>query len=182
MQNVLIARRYARALIQSVGENSILKIIEEQIGIFLLIMNTENSVLNELMKNPVFSVKERKKIILFICKKYCFKKNLQDFFIFLIIRDRFSFLTLILEAFSTELDIKLKRARSIIVSARKIQDKDAILLLKKLTEKTNKKVLPEFIIDTKVIGGIKVFIDGLSIDQTILTNLERLQQKLKLSV
>jgi F-type H+-transporting ATPase subunit delta len=174
MENVVVARRYAKALMFSISKIYILEDIEKQFVDFVNIVNNKRSNLKKLLNNPIFSIEEKRNIIFLIFKKYGLNINLRNFFFLLIQNGRLVILESIMGLFLKELNKKLNKSKAIIVSANKINKKELDLITKSLSKHLKKTVFSEISLNKESIGGIKILVDDLFIDKTIYSNLRSL--------
>ena len=181
MQNVVIARRYAKALILSTNKNSVLENIEKEFIDFVCIINNEKSNLKKLLNNPIFSIKEKKNIIFSIFKTYGLNTMLRNFFFLLINNGRFSMIQSMMKVFLKELNKKLNKSKAIIISANRINKKELDLITNNLSKHLKKVIFPEVLLNKQSIGGVKILVDDLFIDKTIYSNLKTLNLLLKKS-
>jgi F-type H+-transporting ATPase subunit delta len=181
MEYGLIARRYAKALLEISNENNVVNIIEEDLNYFVNCMEIKDHDFIRLISNPIFSGKEKKRVILYLCKFFKINDLFQKFLFLLIIKRRIHLLPLIKKYFILEVDNSLKRVRVIVSSVNPIKKEDFILLVKYLSRKLKKSILPTVIIDKKLLGGIKIMLRDLRIEYTVSLNLINMEKKLKLS-
>ncbi len=172
----LIAKRWAKALLELVQEDGHIS-REEVLDDLRQISTVINSSpeLSNVINNPAISVEE-KQIVL--CK--LFQTNLMpvvyNFLIALNLKKRVNIISQIAEEFSKELDDLNNIAHVLITSAIELDDGRKEDIKNKISQKINKNVVPDWKVDSSIIGGLIFDIDELIIDNSVRHKLEDLSK------
>lgn len=172
----LVAKRWSKALLELIQEDGAIS-KEEVLDDLRQITNVINSSseLSNVINNPAISVEE-KQIVL--CK--LFQTNLlpvvYNFLIALNLKKRVNIIPQITEEFSKELDDLNNIAHVSITSAIELDEGRKEDIKNKVSEKINKNVVPDWKVDSNIIGGLVFDIDELIIDNSVRHKLEDLSK------
>lgn len=178
MQEDKIARRYARALIDTIEDTETMLKVEGDLTKLSSLFNGGNKDFIELMKNPIFLDEERQKVMHSLSSKLGFDKLTVRFIDLLIAKKRLNCLPFIDTAYAALLDDKLPRSRASIISARKLLDIELASIVMALQNRIGKNIVAETEVDPAVLGGVKAKIGGFVFDRTLATQLAVLEQTL----
>jgi len=178
MQLEKIARRYARAIMLMTNNDDTLKKIEIDLSNLALLFKRSNSDFLELILNPVFFNDERKKVMSVLADQFDFQRETRQFVDLLIDKNRLCCLPFIDVVFSSELDMKLFRARTTLVSASQLAEQEIKNIVQALQNRLGKNVEAKTQVDKKVLGGVRAKIGGFVFDGTLETQLNMLKQSL----
>ncbi len=171
-----VARRYATSLFRAVENlKDFLKISSDLEQLSKLII--ENKELNLFLRSPIISKGKKIAIIKELFQKKL-NKVLFDFLTILIQNNREYALEGIIEEFFHLKDIKDNVLRVKIFSAVELSAKEKKFLIKELEKFAKKKIIPEFFLDSNLIGGIKIFLGDYVLDGSVKRQLELLELKL----
>ena len=98
-------------------------------------------------------------------------ERIKNFLKILIEKDRFGELEQIIEAYSIKVDELTGVQRTDIISAVELNDSQKQQIIGKLKNKLNKNIIPNWIIDKNIIGGLVIKYDNNIIDSCIKTKL-----------
>lgn len=171
-----VAKRYAASFFQAIENHKDFEKISSQIE-SLINLITENRNFYLFLKSPAIR-KEKKIKILKELFEDRLNKILLDFLIIITQNNREHDLVNIIKEFLNLRDKKYNIIRVKIYSAVKLGDKEKKLILKELEKFSNKKVIPEFFVDSELIGGLKIFFDDYVLDGSVKRQLELLESKL----
>lgn len=177
MKEMILAERYARALISLGLEEKCLDRFKEDLARFSSAMKTEPGILKVLSYREVALVK-RKAILAELSQKLLISPEIQNFFKLLVDRERTPLFPKIVEAFNNgvrELE-KVVVAKVLVAEAGVGQRLNAELKAA-LEKMTGSKV--EFSVeeDPSLIGGMQVSIGDSIYDASIKGELERIKEK-----
>jgi len=170
------ARKYAGALFQTAFEKFKTEKIYNEIVFVTETINT-NPQLKEVLENPAVMLSDKQEIISKIFSVHIEKMTL-DFLLLLLENGRINCLNSILDCM-TELMNKIKNIiNPVIISALELNDEQKHRIVSKLENKLDKKVMPDYLIDTDIIGGIIIKIDDKTIDCSIKGRFDNMKKQL----
>ena len=176
IKHLKAARKYAGALFQTAFENFKSEKIYNEIVFVTETINT-NPQLKDVLENPAVMLSDKQDIISKIFSVHVEKITL-DFLLLLLENSRINCLNSILEHL-TGLMNKIKNIiRPVIISAAELNDEQKKRIISKLEDKLDKKVLPDYLIDTDIIGGIIIKIDDKTIDCSIKGRFDNMKKQL----
>lgn len=175
--NELAAKRWAKALMELALEND--GISKEDIldDLREVNENIENSrELYEVLNNPSISVEEKQAVL-----SKLFETNLMpivyQFLKTLNAKSRLALLPAIAEEFRKELEELKNIVRVGITSAIELTDEKKNEIRNRVAEKLKKDVLPEWYVDSSIIGGLVFNINETIVDNSIKHRLEILNKQ-----
>ncbi len=175
--NELAAKRWAKALMELALEND--GISKEDIldDLREVNENIENSrELYEVLNNPSISVEEKQAVL-----SKLFETNLMpivyQFLKTLNAKSRLALLPAIAEEFRKELEELKNIVRVGITSAIELTDDKKNEIRNRVAEKLKKDVLPEWYVDSSIIGGLVFNINETIVDNSIKHRLEILNKQ-----
>ena len=171
----MVAKEYAKALHEIAEELNILDIIKNQYKITLDLLKDQEMM--SFFTNPVIKSNEKKDLIK---KSFSdFNENFVYFLYVLIDNNRFNFINDIYEKF---IDIYLNKNDMISIklfSAEKLKENDINRIIELLRPRfNNKKIVYENIVDSSLIGGIKVLANDTLINLNTKTSIDDLKNSL----
>jgi len=172
-----IARRYAKALIESVGLKDI-RMLDKDLSLAEELW-TQSPVIRAWFLNPAIKKHERTTKIENIIKNIEFSSSMKNFLRLLALKNRLNLLPVIIQIARELSDELQKRVRAEFISAREIQKENIDTIKKALEEKIGKEILIKPQIDKKIIGGVILRVKGTIFDGSLITRLNRLKEKLK---
>lgn len=176
MKGSQVAKRYALALFQIAREQKLLDKVEEELRVVKEVLYL-NEDLKSVLKSPKLS-KETKKQIL----KTSFSsldKNLFNTLMLLIDRHRQDEIIPMAEAFIELANDERGVEVADVYSIRPLSDEERAGLSSSFAEKVGKKSLQiENIVDSNLLGGIKIRIGNRIFDGSLRGKLDRLERKL----
>ncbi len=174
----VIARRYSNALFNEAKCNNLLDKVHDELKEVVILYSFKNSVLFKLLNYPTFSFEERKTNLLKILNHYNISDLSIHFVILLIKRCRINVLLLIYSEYKKQLDNYRNVLRIKIIIAKTIKKEMLDALIYRLKLLFNKIIKYELLYDMSVLGGIKLELGFLIIDDTILNRLNKLSHSL----
>jgi F-type H+-transporting ATPase subunit delta len=182
MQEGIVGRRYARALILALDKEGAdkLKKVEEELSAIggLLDRRTGHGDFRQAMLNPSFSKDQRKKVLVALCEAHKLEQMTQSFLSLLVDKDRLPQLPAVARAFRDEVDAKVGRVRATIVTAKALDQAALMEIVRGLEKRTGKTVVPDVEVDPSLIAGVQARIGGLVFDATVRAQLDRLKTNL----
>lgn len=176
MTDARVAKRYAQAVFNAAKKLNILQSVEDDLnGISAAIRDNER--LHNFIKSPnasrgdklallekVFS--DRVTALTMHCLRLLLRKRRED----------------LLDLVRLEY-IRLHRShgkilQAIVSSAKPLDEGQRSALVSKLEEKTGYTVQPEYLVDAKLLGGLKVQYDNFVLDGTVRGSLNRMRERI----
>ncbi len=172
-----IARRYAKALVQTLGDEKEYNTIKAELELYLELFE-QIKELRAGMETLLFSKPQKKEMIKSINTKISFSRKTHNFLNSLIDQNRLSFLKIILE-FMEDLWMEHKGVEKLKVFSVIKLNKELEKKLKHCLKKCFKRdIILQKEIDRSLIGGIKIQRGYIYYDFSIQGNLKRLKEKL----
>ncbi|WP_442596896.1 F0F1 ATP synthase subunit delta [Neobacillus sp. D3-1R] len=176
MSNSMVAKRYALALFQLSKENNLLTQIEEELRVVKSVL-VNSSDLNAVLKSPKVSVAKKKEII----KDSFSKVNpfVLNTLMILVDRHRDDQIVDVVDQFIELANEEHGIAEAKVYSIRPLTKEESETLSTSFAAKVGKKSLRiENIVDTDLLGGLKIRIGNRIYDGSLRGKLERLERKL----
>lgn len=176
MSEFVISTRYAKALITISEEKKSFEKVVEDIS---LIYNTLESSkeLRVFLNNPIITSNKKADVLIEMFKSYA-GDDVINFINFLVKKGRENLLFDMCKRFLTLSNEKLNQVEVEITSASDLTSSQQKEITEKLESLINKKVLANFSIDEKIIGGFKARYSDTVIDASIQHQLKVLKKKL----
>ena len=176
-QESLIARRYAKAFYELAAEQKKLDAVASDIDSLISLNDDENFM--SFLKNPSVDRKVQIEVMSKIAKKAKADKLTTNFLGVISDNGRLALLMEILKTTSDTISEHRGELRADVTSARALTDKQLKELRAALKKATGQDVDVTLHHDESLIGGLKIQVGTLLIDQTVKTRLERLERALK---
>jgi len=170
------ARRYAKALISLAHEQEAGEIIGEQLAqVAQLFTDPE---LAKILTLPALPLRARQSIVEQVISQASLHDTFVKFLRVLADNNRLRDLVDIDRAYQRLLDKVLGRVRAQIRSAAALSEEEAQIITAAFSRLTKKTVEASFAVDTELVGGIIVEIEGRIYDASLKTQLARLETQL----
>lgn len=176
-ENIVIAKRYAKALRASSGSVSQAKKNYESLCGLVGVVE-ENPDLFDVLTSPISSRDEIKSVFSEISKKYKFNDQLNSFLLLLADARRVSGLPEIKDKFKEIINDEEGVVTASVLTAKKLDSKSIDNIKGKLEKITGKKIEVNSKIDKSLIGGLKIKIGSQLFDDSISGKLEGLKTSL----
>lgn len=171
----VLAKRYATALFQSVGgKSSDLDKVSNELD-SLLELSSKDESFAKLINSPIFSKEDNLNAVEKIAKKAGFSKNTTNLLLVLAANSRLQILPEVCRAFKIIVMEDKGLLKAEVVSAKKLGSTEIKNITDSISKATGKKVECENLIDSSIIGGLKVKIGSKLVDNSISGRLERLK-------
>lgn len=173
----IIAKRYARALIQIGREDGQYEQYEQQLKAFEVVLQ-QSEELRAVMENPIYN-KDQKKAIF-----DALKDNLElsplviNFIALLIDKRRLGYFSEIVRCYDQLADELAGRIRARVLSAVPLSEPSVTEIQEKLAALTGKEVLITAEQDPELIGGVVTQVGDLVYDGSIRTQLDNMKERL----
>jgi F-type H+-transporting ATPase subunit delta len=178
MKKMVIARRYAKALLLIGKEDGNTETYRDELAGFSELVEREKT-LEQAINNPLYNAEERKKVLKSVLEKSGFSGIMKSFLTLLFDKGRFIYLSSINELFQKLADELKGISRASLVSATELSSDTVEKIRVTLSEKTGKDIILDVEKDTGLIGGIVTRIGDLVLDGSIKTQLLNMRESLK---
>jgi len=176
LNNKIIAKRYAQALIQIAEENNALELYEKELKEVISVINDNPDLYSAWNSKRVISEKKKEIISEAFRKKVC--NNILHFLFLLIDKRRETYLFSILKEYGNMSDTVRNIINADVRTAVQLTDKDFHKLKAKLSAMTGKNVRLRVHIDPTLIGGLVVKIGDQVIDGSVIKRLAILKKRI----
>jgi F-type H+-transporting ATPase subunit delta len=173
----IIAKRYAKALVQLAEEKKTVDNTRADLAAFVGAMNTLPA-LQKLFASPVFTPENKKSVIRELAGKLSMQAATQRFVEHLAETGRIRYVKDVYEAFQEILAERTNRAMARLTTAAALNPADLADIKKKLETLTGKQVDIDSKVDASLIGGAKAQIGSVIYDGTIKNQLNKMRMKL----
>lgn len=164
-----VSLRYANALMLTVGEDGVDKVLKN-FETFIEAIN-KNRNLSNLISNPLINNLKKSAILEKICIKLKTEKTFLGFILTLTKHSKIILINKVFEKFNQMLDQKNGLTEVYVTTSSKLDVENEKKIIKVISEKINLKIKLKRIVDPDIIGGIIIRINSLMIDNSIKTKL-----------
>ncbi len=178
MKNIILAKRYAKALFSVAAETDAFDDYSKAMNDFAETFKGSPEVRDGL-SNPVYPMEVRVKVMDYMVKTMNFTGVIKNFLNLVVQKNRATVLPDIAEAFQTLVDEKRNICQGTVVSAMEMgtELKDKVqATLEKITGKT---VILSSRVDPSIIGGIVAKVGDLVLDGSLSSQLLGLKESIK---
>ncbi len=179
MKWALVANRYAGGLAKAIDDGE-LESIAEALRRFSDLMRDSDGLRNTLL-NPALNLSRRKEIldgVLASDSLSGFPEPAARLLHLMLTRGRLKILDDVAEAFEQKVDQRLNRIEATLITAVPLPDDLREEIREALAAYTGKTVRVDCYTDASIIDGVIARIEGLVIDGSVRTQLERLKQSM----
>lgn len=176
MTSSMVAKRYALALFQIAKEQQLLGVVEEELRIVKEVLQY-NTDLKAVLRSSKLPLEKKKEIF----KEAFASVNVYvlNTFLILIDRHRQDEMVEVVNQFIELANDEMGIAQAIVTSVRALSDEEREALSSTFAAKIGKKSLNiENIVDSDLLGGLKLRIGNRIYDGSLRGKLDRLQRKL----
>lgn len=178
MTNLILARRYAKALLLLGKEENQYKEYGEILKDFASTLRANEPLADALM-NPIYPLKERRAVLEKVISITEMPKMVTSFLLLLMNKRRLSMLEAIIEIYDQLIDEMENIARARVKAATELSDDDAESVKKVLEQITGQSVRMEMEVDPDLIGGVVAQVGDLVLDGSIRRQLLNIKESLK---
>ena len=171
-----LSRRYSKALFELARESGQEESIGDQLERFLS-ASTE-SRLGSVLSNPGFALDSRKKILLEVAKSLQLSSVTEHFLSLLLDRDRLAFIPPIIASYRNLLNQARGRVEAKVTAAEPLGSTVIERLRDSLRRLSGKHVIVQEEANPELIGGLVVEFRGKIYDGSVLTQLEKMKQRI----
>jgi F-type H+-transporting ATPase subunit delta len=178
VKNLVIARRYAKALMLIGKEDDKAEIYRNELDGFSELI-AENRNLEQAICNPLYNAASRKNVLLAIIEKLGVSAVMKSFLLLLFDKGRIKFLNSINEFYHQLVDELQGVTRASLASASELTSETVEKIRDSLSKMMGKEIVMEIEQDPSLIGGIVTRIGDLVLDGSVKTQLLNMKKSLK---
>lgn len=178
MKNLIVARRYAKALLLIGKEDGQAETYRDELDQISDLIQNEPE-LEQAICNPLYDVEGRRKVLKAIVDKLNPTKIIASYLLLLFDKGRIGFLSNISEFYQKLADELKGIARASLVSATELSSETVEKIRSALSKRTGNDVILEVEQDPELIGGIVTRIGDLVLDGSVKTQLLNMRESLK---
>ncbi len=173
-----LARRYARAIVESVHEKGgdLTKLLDELETLQDLI--TKDPKVVRYLTQPIVPMKDRLDLARTIAQKGGFSKEVGNLLCIMVEKERFASYGEVVEEARLLVDDIMSQVRGEIKTAQPLSDEDLKLLEEGFASVIGKRVVLDVVEDPSLIGGVMAVVGGVVFDGTVRSNLNKVREKL----
>jgi F-type H+-transporting ATPase subunit delta len=173
----MIARRYAKALLEAGLKEDVEERITEELSALSKILE-ENMDLAKVLYSPAISPLKKRKVLDVISEEAGFHKLLSKMLIILTEKGRIQIIPYIYKSYHEVLDDKRGVLTAKVSYANRLSKTDTERILKQLERISGKKVNLDIREDKSLIAGVKVEMGGFVYDGSLRNKLAMLRREL----
>ncbi|MBF0227046.1 MAG: F0F1 ATP synthase subunit delta [Desulfobacterales bacterium] len=178
MKKMVIARRYASALLLIAKEDGQAEDYKNELNGFSELLQKEKK-LSEALINPLYPLEERKNLLEALTGKLGLSNVIRSFLMLLFDKRRLVFVVDITEFYSKLVDELKGIVRATLVSATDLANDMKEKIRDGLGKMTGKDVVLDYKVEPSLIGGVVTKIGNLVLDGSIKTQLNNMRESLK---
>lgn len=178
MRNLVIAKRYAKALFNLALEQGQIEQYGQELDDFVRLLG-ELPDLADAIENPLYPEATRKNVFLAVADKAGMAPIMKSFIDLLVTKNRVQFLGDIREYYHKLVDAHANVARATVKAATPLDEQAIQEIATSLEKMTGKKVAIEFEQDPELIGGVLAQIGDLVLDGSVRRQLLNIKESLK---
>jgi len=171
-----VARRYAKALFALARDGNVLQPTADEIGRLAAV--AADATVGPVLRSPLLSATRRHEMVQLLSGELRLSDLLGRFLQLLADHQRLGQLPAIAEHYQQLLDMEMGRVRITIQSASPLDAQQEAGIVSAFEKRTGKKVIARVEVDTDLLGGILVEVEGKVYDGSVRTQLNRLTREL----
>lgn len=172
-----LARRYAKALLQLGEEDKSVERIGTETADLAAAMESSQE-LSDTLTNPLFPRSDRQRVLEAILQKIGAGKNVVNFALLLLDRERLGEVVAISRELSAMIDEALGRVAAEVVSATPLSAVQEAEIKSKLETLSGKKVDMQTRQDAELLGGVVAMVGDVVYDGSLRTQLMQLRNRM----
>ncbi|MEJ5364386.1 MAG: ATP synthase F1 subunit delta [Desulfosoma sp.] len=178
MKNLIVAKRYAKALFNLALEDGKLTEYGQELQGLVQLLDQQPALMDALA-NPLYPEDVKKSVFLTLAQKAEMSPVMRSFGTLLVEKGRIRHLAEISQYFQRLTDEHHNVARAKLSAAVKLDEGAIAKIAETLGRLTGKKIVIEFQQDPNLIGGAVARIGDLVIDGSVRTQLQAIKESLK---
>lgn len=167
--------QYAKALFEVAGDLKTKSAYLDELRAVDKIISQNESVLN-FFKSVEVPAEVKQKIVTKALENHGISKNVLSMIKLVIDRNKIAYLDKMLLAYQALNDEANGVVRGVVKSSHELSGKERTLMAEKIESVLNKKVILDYVQDTKVIGGLKAQVGSYTFDDTFETHLMKMKE------
>lgn len=176
IKNIKIARKYSNALLEAALENGILDKVYNDM-VFVVETINSNEQLKDFFNSPVIKLEDKKDVINKLFSVHIEKTTL-DFLLVLADSGRLDVIKEVLNQFSKSYNIENNILKPNVISAVELDEFQKQRIIEKLEVKLQRRIIPQYVVDNEIIGGLIIEIDDKTIDCSLKTKFNNMKKQL----
>lgn len=173
-----VSKLYAKALYEFATERNELSTVQEHFRALVDVFRS-NPELIEALSADVFSTEERERLTIELTKKMALSPMVQRFAQLIAGKGRMRLVEQVYGAFCELVDESQGIVRGTVTTVEALTDAETADLAKTFARKFNKQVILEPAVDSDILGGLIVKIQGMTFDGSLKTTIRRLKENLE---
>lgn len=173
----IIAERYARAAAAAIPDNAALEAALQGIDDFAAVQKEHPDAIRTL-DNPALPSAQRRAAFGALLDRISATEEASQLLKLLYDRGRIALVSEVAEALRAKLDVRLNRVRAKVWSARDLQPEQRERVRAGLEKHSGKSVELELDTDPDLLAGVVVKLDGIVMDGSLRSRLERIEAAL----
>jgi F-type H+-transporting ATPase subunit delta len=178
VKNLVIAKRYAKALFSLAQSEKKIEQYGQELDGFVQLMDQVPDLANAI-QNPLYPEKVRKTVFRQLADKVGLTPIMKSFVDLLISKGRVGGLVDIRDYYHKLIDEASNIARAELKAPVPLEEQEISHIAKTLEKMTGKKIVVEFQEDPELIGGVVARIGDLVLDGSVRTQLLNIKETLK---
>ncbi len=178
MKNLVVSRRYAKALILIGKEDGKAEDYRTECNTAIKLFDN-HSELEIALTNPLFNKNDRKNVLKAITDKIGFSDIMKSFLTLLFDKGRIGFLRDVVRLYNDFADDLKGVVHASLVSATELSSESVEKIKEALQKKTGKNIILDVEQDPSLIGGVVTKIGDLMLDGSVKTQLANMKETLK---
>lgn len=176
MRSSTLAEKYAKALYACAKDEGKEKVIADMLVQLSEAMKSKE--IADFAKSPLIQPAQKQATVLAVAKQLAFNEILQNFVMVLADNDRLYLAEEIQQSYESLLDEESGVTRGTATSAKELSDSEKEEITQVIGKLTNKKVMLDFNTNPELIGSLVAQVGSLTIDDSLKTHLNRLEDDL----
>lgn len=176
MKEIIVAERYAKAMIDVIKGSAVNDIIAELKQISTTIEGSDE--LRKIFYNPSIAMKFKENVLSQLLDRFKPDATVRKFIYLILNKNRIKLLDKIIFALENLSDKITNRARIRVKTALKLDEKETETLKKRFADITKKDVILDIHVEPELIGGIIAQIGSTVFDGSIKNQLRTMYRKL----
>jgi F-type H+-transporting ATPase subunit delta len=173
----IIAKRYARALVELSYEKNLVDKTRADLGAFTEVVEGQE-LLRKLLSSPAFTPEAKNAVIADVAVRLGLQQTTKRFLAYLAETGRIRYISEVRDAFEGILADRQNRARARLTTAAPLQAAEVADIRKQLESLTGKQVEIDAGVDASLIGGARAQIGSVVYDGTISSQLGKMRERL----
>ena len=177
MIGIILARRYAKAIIDLAGDENIVAEVGSDLD-RLGELFTENPSLVHVFSDPTVSLGDKETVLRQILEKGAIKELTLKFVHVLLEKNRILGIGEIARSYQELADDLENRVRARVVAAAPLDEADEERLKKALSRLSGKEVIIQLEVDESLLGGVVAYVGGQVYDGSLSNQLQQVKESL----